>query len=122
VLHGLASAVTLALLGIGWLACMLLIPLVASLISWLRMSGLAVSGRGPVRACWHEDGSWTLIDRRGRAAVARLAAGGYCSPRLILLNWRQDDGHAVSALLRPGLADPEEMRRLRSRLRCGDAF
>lgn len=84
--------------------------------SWFyvrRHSALGFGRRALKRIVAHADGEWTVEDARGRQH-AHLAAHTVVWGRIMLLNFRLDDGHKRSRLLLGDEAATESLRRLRA--------
>lgn len=120
-----AYACTIALL---WV---MLDPVTAALLSVFALAGiftcrnmpaLGWSGRTLVRVSWHQDGSWTLLERCGRQIEARLDGVIFHGNLLIQLRWRTAAQRSRDALLMPDCSTEEALRRMRYMLKCAVAM
>ena len=87
--------------------------------SWFWTRRHASFGHGPralTRLTWHADGSWRVHDGAGRPAAAELLGDSFVHDRLLVLNFRLQDGSRRSRALLGDEADEESLRRLRARL------
>lgn len=114
VLHGGALPMILALPVDGWLAGVLLIALVFSLLRTLAGPVLMRRDSAIVAAAWLGDGRWRLRRRDGVEQEARLLPDSYVHPWLTVLNFRA--ARRCSLVLPWDSLDPETFRRLRVRL------
>jgi toxin CptA len=112
--HLLAAAAVLGL-PMPW---PLLLPAVGLSLGyqfWVR-----VLARAPwsIRALtWNSDGTWTIALRSGAETQARLAPSTFVSVTLVVLNLYQGHWRRWSVPLFGDALDPEQLRRLRQRLR-----
>ncbi len=83
----------------------------------MGMPGLGRSATAIAHASWHDDQTWTLIERGGRAFEATLTGGVSLGHSLVFLRWRCPGGHGVFAVTGAGGLDPVTLRRLQARLR-----
>lgn len=116
VTHLVAAAVILALpLGVYRL------PLLLLVLGGLGYSLFArVLGRAPwspVAALWASNGDWTLSFASGRELPARLSPSTYVGVRLVVLSFHYGRFRRCAMPLFPDALDPEQLRRLRQRLR-----
>lgn len=92
-------------------------------LSWLWLRRHPALGLGPAaitRLVWPAEGPWTLY-RSGRAPVAAsLLDSSYLHPRLLVLNFRLDNGSRLTRVLLGDEAPEDLLRRLRARLSAGD--
>ncbi|AUB80813.1 protein YgfX [Candidatus Thiodictyon syntrophicum] len=112
--HLLTAAAILALPGTAWL---LLIPVGLSLTYQFYVR---VLGRAPwsIRAAtWQADGTWTIALRSGTETEVRLAPSTFVSVPLVVLNLRRGHVRRWALPLFADALDPEQLRRLRQRLR-----
>ena len=89
------------------------------LLSWIATRRHPVFGYGPnalVRLTWHDDGKWSVHDRRGARWDAELLPSSLVHERLLVLNFRLQDGVRRTRALLGDELDPEQFRRLRARL------
>lgn len=88
--------------------------------SWYRAHRLHCQHRGPKairRLQWQSDGHWLLENRQQQNLPATLLPSSYLHPRLLILNFKLQDGGRRNVLLLPDSLDAQTLRRLRSRLR-----
>lgn len=79
-----------------------------------------LEGRRAVRRLeWTADGRWRLTDGTGAEHDATLEPEPTVAPELVVLRLRGADGVTRTVLLLADSADPDQVRRLRSRLRLG---
>lgn len=79
-----------------------------------------LEGRRAVRrVVWSADGRWTVTDGEGVEHESTLEPEPTVTPELVILRLRGADGVVRTALLLADSADPEQLRRLRARLRLG---
>lgn len=89
------------------------------LLSWIATRRHPVFGYGPnalVRLTWHADGTWSVHDRRGARWDAELLPSSLVHDRLLVLNFRLQDGERRTRALLGDELDAEPLRRLRARL------
>jgi toxin CptA len=112
--HLLAAAAVLGLPG-PW--PMLLLPVAASLAYQLQVH---VRRRAPwsIRSIlWAADGTWRVALVSGREIEARLCPSTFVSVPLLVINLRSGPLRRWSLPLFADALDPEQLRRLRQRLR-----
>lgn len=68
-------------------------------------------------AVWRPDGGWSLILASGYELEGRLLASTYVSPLLVVLRFRCGRLRTCSLVLLPDNLQPDQLRRLRTRLR-----
>lgn len=100
-----------------WLATVLTGALAYSLLRGLFLHALRNGRQAIVELVWDTQGRWTLRSAEGQNVPARLSAGSYVSPYLVLLNfvtgcWWQ----RRTLVLLPDALDAGSFRRLRVRL------
>ncbi len=113
--HLLAAASILALPGRAWL--MLLFPVGASLVYQTYVHLLRRAPWSIRLATWQADGTWTIIFVSGAETQARLSPATFVSVPLVVLNLRRGWFRRWSLPLFADALDPEQLRRLRQRLR-----
>jgi toxin CptA len=89
------------------------------LLSWILVRRHPVFGYGPnalVRLTWDVEGRWSVHDRRGARWDAELLSSSLVHERLLVLNFRLQDGTRRARALLGDELDPESLRRLRARL------
>lgn len=80
----------------------------------------ALEGRLAVRrVVWTIDGHWRVTDGAGGEHESTLEPEPTVTPELVILRLRGADGVRRTVLLLGDSADPEQVRRLRARLRLG---
>ncbi len=92
-----------------------LLLLTGSLARCGRLPGLGWSRRSLLRASAHADGSWTLLEKSGRAVAAQLHGGEVYGTGLVFVCWETPIGRRRVVLV-PDLADADALRRLRALL------
>jgi Membrane-bound toxin component of toxin-antitoxin system len=116
--HGLAVIVGVLPLpvALGWrlLVSSLLIAVACHDIC---VQALRCSSRAILTAEWHGHGIWRLRLRSGRVLEGRLLGDSYVSGALVVLNFRTGRWGRRSLVLTSGNCDPDQLRRLRVRLR-----
>lgn len=119
ILHAAASiAVVVADIPL-WIKVGLLVGIGLSL-SWTAYRyGWRGSGGFIVRIEWLDD-RWYLETGNGVRHLARLI-GGYAHPRIVVLNFRLENGRRWPLVLLPDAVDAESLRRLRVWLRIRSA-
>jgi len=115
-LHALPlAAIPLLLDSGGWLP----LALAGAIgLSWLTVRRQSVLGFGPralTRIVAHGDGSWTVEDAAARRYAAELT-GGCLLSRLVVLEFRLDNGRRRRRLLLGDEVDAHSLRRLRARM------
>jgi toxin CptA len=120
VIHAAALAVLFPLPLPWWLTLGLAALVVGDLayVVWAR-----VLGRAPwsiVQATWNDNG-WTLITNNGPSQQLRLAASTYVGVDLVIVNLRAGLLRRRSLVLTPDNIDPDQLRRLRARLRLASS-
>jgi toxin CptA len=86
---------------------------------WTRRHPLFGFGRRALaRLTWHTEGGWTLHEASGQKHEAELLGNSLVHPRLMVLNFRLEDGGRRSRALLGDELEPELMRRLRARLKA----
>jgi toxin CptA len=89
------------------------------LLSWIFVRRHSVFGYGPnaiVRLTWDAEGRWSVHDRRGARWDAELLPSSLVHERLLVLNFRLQDGSRRTRALLGDELEPEALRRLRARL------
>ena len=79
---------------------------------WRPSSGAALRS-----AVWQADDTWSLVDHDGRQWPSDRWDAPLVHPRLVMLRFRQGRTRCRCLLLCPDAIDPEQLRRLRVRLR-----
>jgi toxin CptA len=100
-----------------WLAAILTGALAYSLLCGLSLHALRIGKQTIVELVWDTQGRWTLRSAGGQNIPARLSAGSYVSPYLVLLNFvtgRWWQRHTL--VLLPDAVDAGSFRRLRVRM------
>ncbi|HWQ95700.1 MAG TPA: protein YgfX [Gammaproteobacteria bacterium] len=100
-----------------WLATILTGALAYSLLHGLFLHALRNGKQAIVELVWDTQGRWILRSAEGQNVPARLSAGSYVSPYLVLLNfvtgrWWQ----RRTLLLLPDALDAGSFRRFRVRM------
>lgn len=116
VVHGLALSVT-PLLPVAW---WLKVPLALAIalqwrVGWRRQVSLT-SPSAVTGMVWTGGDNWELSGGDGAIRQARLLPGCYVHPRLVVLRFAAEDGHARAAVLPADGLDPDSHRRLRVQL------
>lgn len=108
----------LMLMPLPWgLATVLTAALAYSLLRGLYLHALRNGKQAIVELVWDTQGRWTLRSAEGQNIPARLSAGSYVSPYLVLLNfvtgrrWQRR-----TLVLLPDALDAGSFRRLRVRM------
>ena len=89
-------------------------------LSWVMTRRHPVFGFGPnalSRLTWHAGGQWSVHDTRGARWDAELLGSSLVHDRLLVLNFRLQDGARRTRALLGDEPDAELLRRLRARLR-----
>lgn len=89
-------------------------------LSWILTRRHPVFGFGKnalARLTWHADGGWAVHDARGARWEAQLLGNSLVHERLLVLNFRLQDGTRRSRALLGDELDEALLRRLRARLR-----
>jgi len=89
-------------------------------LSWIMTRRHPVFGFGPnalARLTWHADGTWSVHDTRGARWEAELLGSSLVHEYLLVLNFKLQDGTRRSRALLGDELEPEQLRRLRARLR-----
>jgi toxin CptA len=96
------------------------------LVSWFSLRRHPVIGFGKKalgRLTWHADGpKWSVETATGAASDATLLPSTLVTRFVLVLNFKLADGSRRSRALFGDEADPELLRRLRARLKSGDAL
>lgn len=96
------------------------------LLSWFSLRRHPLIGFGKralSHLIWHADGpDWRLETTGGSASDATLLPSTLITRHLLVLNFKLADGSRRSRALFGDEADPELLRRLRARLKSGDAL
>ncbi|WP_293372527.1 protein YgfX [Nevskia sp.] len=96
------------------------------LISWFSLRRHPVIGFGKkalIRLTWHADSpKWSLETAAGEASDATLLPSTLVTRHLLVLNFKLADGRRRSRALVGDELDPELLRRLRARLKSGEAL
>lgn len=90
--------------------------------SWWWLRRHPVFGFGPRaldRLVWQPASGWHIHDASGRHAAARLLADSYVHTRLIVLNFRMENGRRRSRAILGDELPEDALRRLRARLLSG---
>lgn len=87
----------------------------SSVFAASRMPGIGWSRRALASAARHADGTWTLTERSGQAAPARLGEGWAAGTNVVFVTWVTSDG-VRSAILLQDMVDNLALRRLRALL------
>ncbi|WP_295583940.1 protein YgfX [uncultured Lamprocystis sp.] len=112
------TAALAALLNLSWWPYRLLAVLVvASLVYHFYVHCLRRAPWSIRSAVWLADGSWQIDVVSGARIDARLAAATYVSVPLVVLNLRSGRWRRWALPLFADALDPEQLRRLRQRLR-----
>lgn len=88
-------------------------------LSWYWLRRHPAFGYGPraiIRVVAQGDGGWRLTDARGTEYQARLLGDSYRHSRLLILNFRLENGVRCSRALLGDECPAESLRRLRVRL------
>lgn len=115
-LHAVPLACIPLLLDGGWL------PLVLAAcvgVSWFYVRRRPALGFGPralTRLMLHGDGRWTVEDGADTRQSAELLGSSRVLANIVILNFRLENGGRRSRILFGDEVEPEQMRRLRSRL------
>lgn len=91
-------------------------------LSWGWLRRHPAFGFGPralTQLIWQPGSGWRLRDAAGREQAARLQGDSYVTSRLIVLNFRGEDGRRRSRALLGDELPPDALRRLRARLMTG---
>ncbi len=119
-IHGLAIAVILALpIGLGRLPLLFLVGLDGLYVFFVQ-----VLRRAPwsIRsALWQSDGAWLLTLQSGADIEVDLSPATFVSLPLVVLNFRSGRLRRQALPLFADALDPEQLRRLRQRLRLEGA-
>ncbi len=116
-MHLLAGAVVWALPPAGYRPVLALLVVVSLGYSLL----VQVLRRAPWSlrdALWQSDGGWLLKFASGREATGLLCPSTYVGVRLVILNFRFGRLRLCALPLFTDAIDPEQLRRLRQRLRA----
>jgi toxin CptA len=118
--HGVALAV-LVPLPLGWITRGLLAALVLLSLGYSLWAHVLLRAPWSVaEAVWSEAG-WTITTASGQSYDARLLSSTYVGVGLVILNLRAGLLRRPSVVLTPDSIDPEQLRRLRARLRLSAA-
>jgi toxin CptA len=120
VIHAAAFAVVLPL-PMHWglkLALSMLILGSLAYVVWARI--LLRAPWSIVQATWSDTG-WTVTTADGRTQQPRLAPSTYVGVDLVVVNLAAGMFRRRSLILTPDTIDPEQLRRLRARLRLGSS-
>lgn len=112
----LLAAAAIWPLPIGAGRCVLLLAVAASLVYLLHARVLGLAPWSIRAAAWLPDGSWRLTLVSGREITAGLLPSTFVSVPLVVLNFRHRWQWRSLVLTRDSI-DPEQLRRLRQRLR-----
>ena len=93
--------------------------LLAAALRAISLHGSRRAARSIVLLVWDRGGRWRLVRRDGRMLHVHLEHGAYAHPKLLVLPFRSRSGKRVPLLVVPDMANDEDLRRLRMRLRCG---
>ena len=89
------------------------------MLSWILTRRHPAFGFGPnalVRMSWLADGTWSLHDARGARWDAELLGNTVVHDRLLVLNFRLQDGVKRTRIVLGDELSAEQFRRLRARL------
>ncbi len=100
-----------------WRYRLLALVVIGSLVYHLYVHGLRRAPWSIRSAVWLADGSWQIALVSGARIDARLAAATYVSVPLVVLNLRSGRRRRWALPLFADALDPEQLRRLRQRLR-----
>lgn len=96
------------------------------LVSWFSLRRHPVFGFGRkalTRLTWHADGpKWSVETSAGAASDALLLPSTVVTHHLLVLNFRLADGSRRSRAILGDEAEAELLRRLRARLKSGEAL
>lgn len=112
--HAAAGAAVLALPG-AW--GLLVLPVAASLAFQLTVQVLRRAPWSIRSVLWQSDGSWRISLVSGQELEAALSPSTFVSLPLIILNLRLGRMRHRALALSSDALDPEQLRRLRQRLR-----
>lgn len=111
------ALLTLLPLPLAWAwKALIALPVIASLAHALWAVVLSRAPWSVVGALWSETG-WTLTTASGRVLRATLSPSTYVGVRIVILRFRTGLLRRRSLLLTADNIDPEQLRRLRARLR-----
>ena len=121
VTHGVGLAVVFVI-PLDWYLCAGLSAMVlAGLVYAMAVQVLFIAPRAVREATWSSDGTWTLTLVSGKQVEARLLPSTLVTPRLIVLNFRYGRWRFRAMVLPSDALNPDLARRLRVRLRLGNA-
>ena len=106
-----------AVLGLPGPWPLLLLPVAASLAYQLQVHVLRRAPWSIRSIVWEADGTWHIALVSGREVVARLSPSTFVSVPLVVLNLRSGVLRRWSLPLFADALDPDQLRRLRQRLR-----
>lgn len=89
------------------------------MLSWILTRRHPAFGFGKnalVRMTWNGDGTWSLKDARGARWDAELLGNSVVHERLLVLNFRLQDGDRRTRIFLGDELEAEQFRRLRARL------
>lgn len=116
--HAAAGAAVLTLPG-AWR--LLVLPVAADLVYQIYGQVLRRAPWSVRSVLWQSDGAWRIILVSGRELEATLSPSTFISVPLIVLNLRLDRLRHRSLPIFSDALDPEQLRRLRQRLRIDGA-
>lgn len=96
----------------------MLVLLAAFALSWFSLRRHPALGFGPralTRIVWHADGNWSIHCSAGEVR-AELMRGSLVHHRLLVLCFRDANGHRAARVIVGDEVDAEALRRLRARL------
>ena len=88
-------------------------------LSWVGVRRHAAFGFGPkaiVRIAVDPEGRWSIDNPAGKRLAATLEPSGVVTSRLLILNFRSEDGRRRTRVLLGDEAPADAMRRLRTKL------
>ena len=116
-IHGAAMVAVVNLVLPPWGLAALAGSIVVSLYYTINTHVLGRSRNAVCSLLWDSGGDWSLMSCQGERWEARLLAGSYVHPQLLVLNFATATrGHRAVVLL-PDSLDPRTYRRLLVRLR-----
>jgi hypothetical protein len=113
----LCAIAQLPLLNLGLGIKLIFAGLIAFSLTYFLRIHLFQKGRKAVSEfSWQSAGIIKIKDGHGHECIVELGDGIFVRPRLVILNLCESDGYRRALLLFTDSADPESLRRLRSRL------
>lgn len=101
------------------MAAALAASVLTSFIFNFRRHAQRTGRRAVKRIVWSSEGVWLITDGVGDEHEATLEPEPTVTPELVVLRFRGADGVRRTALLLADSGDPDQLRRLRARLRLG---